>query len=154
MREQYRPRVHGVSGYRGGCRCDECRSAVRDQRRKDRAARPTTPPKPKAATPRPNVVALPGTGQPVQQHQPGPVEAAVRVELGPLAESHPVIVAQCIAVAAKIDDPDHGAVIARNCNELDRLRAELRGPRKKLSARTGQLATISTMAGRRKAAAQ
>ena len=135
---------HGITEYRSGCRCNTCRAAAAQAKRRQRAARPDGP---RGA----NVLALPTTVQPAQTAEvgPGPVEAAVRAELGPLAESHPVIVAQAIAVAAKIDDPAHAALIARNSNELDKLRAELRGPRRKMGARGNKLSVVNSMAGRR-----
>ncbi|WP_139797790.1 hypothetical protein [Mycobacterium noviomagense] len=91
------------------------------------------------------MVALPNTGQPVQQ--PGPNELAVlaEVELLPRAAEHPAIVAAAITVAQRLDDPAHAAMTARNAHELRNLLGELKGPRKKTG---GRLATVSAMAGK------
>jgi hypothetical protein len=115
-------------------------------KRRQRAARPDAP-----RAPRNVVVALPTASRQAQVAPamgPGPAESAVLAECAPFAESHQIIVAQARAIAAKIDDPQHGGNIARNSNELDKLRAELRGPKRKMGARGNRLTTISAMSRR------
>src|SRR4030088_2660428 len=89
-----------------------CKGAAAEGKRRQRAAMPDAP-----RAPRNVVVALPTASRQAQVAAgmgPGPVESAVLAEFAPLAESHQTIVAQARAIAAKIDDPQHGGNIARN----------------------------------------
>ncbi|OCB33704.1 hypothetical protein A5675_21665 [Mycobacterium malmoense] len=103
------------------------------------------------ATDAAKVVALPTSSQP-EPKPIGPVESAWRSEFAALAETHQVLFAQGCALAAKMDDSDHGALISRNSAALDKLRDELRGPKRKMGARGSRLATVSAMSSRRRAA--
>jgi hypothetical protein len=112
---------HGTRrGYNHGCRCDDCKDAQRLYQRRYRERRGnglTRPPSPVAVA----VVQLPASGVPfgtpeaeVQaatypngQLGPGPVEAAVKAELGGLAEaqSRPSLVQIALAMARILDSP-------------------------------------------------
>lgn len=156
---------HGTTTkYREGCKtgiggrpCAKCRAAVAEQRRRQRAAKAD---KPRAnhqakplTTPSSNVVSMPTRPSPPAEPpapEPGPTVLAVRAELAmlPKAQQRPGIAAMCEAIAWCIDDDDMKAVRATNSRQLQSLLHELQGPRKKSG---GRLATVSAMAGRRRA---
>jgi len=142
---------HGTrTRYRNGCNdgpggqpCTKCRAAEADAKRRQRAKRPDAP---KGSL---NVVALPTITQPPQAGTPpsmGPCEQGVRADLEslPRAAERQGIAAAAIALAQRIDDPGHAAMVARNSHELRNLMDQLSGPRKKSG---GRLATISAMSG-------
>ena len=139
---------HGITRYRGGCRCATCRAAAAAAKRRQRAANPNAQTVSESVY-KSKVVALPGSSTQPQTAAMGPVESAWRSEFAAMAETHKVTFAQGCAISAKIDDEAHGALIARNSAELDKLRAELRGPKRKMAARGSRLATVQQMSKRR-----
>lgn len=146
-----------------------------EQRRADAAARQRRqrgrrPDKPRASHQRGagNVVSLPTAQQPAPPaaepvltecpvcgvwhagREMGPNERATCAELGltPKAKLRPGIAADVITMAQQIDNPAMAAVRAQSSRQKQALLHELQGPRKKSG---GRLATVSAMAGRRRA---
>jgi hypothetical protein len=91
-------RQHGRSGYKGGCRCDVCRSgqASYQARYRDRVVNGETRPLSSA----PVAPELPPAG-------PGPVEQATEVELAslPAAQERLALAAGALAMARVLDHP-------------------------------------------------
>jgi hypothetical protein len=84
---------HGTSKYRDGCRCQVCRAAMAEAKRRSRARRPD-------AVGKPNVVGLPSNPQPVEANGMGDNERGVRAQCAnsKLGDDKPGIVSQAIYV--------------------------------------------------------
>lgn len=76
---------HGQSGYRRGCRCEECRAGHRADVAKWRAAR-RTPAPPAAEAPLPDLTSVP---VPDPSPAPGAIESAVSADLAALVGEPP-----------------------------------------------------------------
>ena len=150
---------HGtLTRYRDGCTdgpggrsCQKCRNEAAAAKRQQRARNANAQTVAQDFAKPAKVVALSTSSRQQPQTGIGPVESAVRSEFAAIANTHQVLFAQACAIAAKMDDPDHGAVISRNSAELDKLRAELLGPKRKMGARGNRLAEVSAMSSRRRA---
>ena len=123
--------VHNRTRYLKGCRCDVCRRAQSEYRKKNRRDHTAR-----------RLAEVPAV--PEQRHSDGSVAGAVRQELDGLAgvEQRPGMVAVTLAMAKILDDdlaiPQHPAAAAR----LMELLAVLR---KSGSKRRGKLAAVREM---------
>ena len=122
--------------YREGCRCDDCRVAMReynaDLRKRRAEGGPITPGK---------VVSLPTVSSAnVQAAGPGPVEAGVQAEIEGLQQTldRPGVAQMALALARILDDPraksQQPAAAANLANLLDKLHKGADAKKSKLAA--------------------
>ena len=126
--------------YREGCRCDDCRLAMRnyniDLRKRKAEGGPIGPSG--------KVLALPMQAANPDPAGPGPVEAGVQAEIEGLQQTldRPGIAQTALALARILDDPraksQQPAAAANLANLLDKLR-------KGADARKSKLATVRAM---------
>lgn len=142
---------HGASGYRGGCRCQKCRSAESARQRRFRARNPNA-----QIRGVPRVVALPSIPQQAQAGSQGPgpgeVEQATREQLAgmPKAAERQGEARAAIRLAQLLDDPAYFALSAQNANKLHMILTSLGTPKRKARSR---LAAVESMTSRTRKAA-
>lgn len=102
---------HGRRGYKQGCRCDQCKCAEREYQQDLRRRKQEEP----AGFAGRGLTLLAGSGNKrltsvnsstnaANSSEYGPVEAAVRAEVEPLASSNPGLAAAVIALSQVLDD--------------------------------------------------
>lgn len=127
--------------YRDGCRCDDCRAAIAayqaDYQRRKKSGEQIGPPGRVVSLPAPKLANDTPSG-------PGPVEAAVQVEIEGLQQTldRPGLAQTALAMARILDDPrarsQQPAAAANLANLLDKLR-------KGADARKSKLASVRAM---------
>ena len=132
---------HGTGRcYREGCRCDDCRLAMReynaDLRRRKAAGIPTGPSG--------KVVSLPSTAANTRAAGPGPVEAAVLEEISDLqlTSDRPGLAAMAVSLAQLMDD---GASKGKRPEAAAKLEQILEKLHKGADAKKSKLATVRAM---------